>query len=306
MSKLETYPIDFEDDQGQTWEIPIGVNTPKDRIPAVIDGYMRAMKAQQKNKDILASQAAKFPTSAEQGGTPGAPVAPGSGLKMPVTLGNVFKATMNTAPEADTGMGSPAVKMLAAAAPGGAATEGMGIVQGLKNSPLARLIPSKAAAQANFEQVAAKANNLPIDTTQAEKIAAEAQDLGESGFRVPKVLNKFAKNRANAEGEAMTFEKGRKFASKASQLTASEIGKTEPSMRAKVAQFANAMKDANREAAVKAGVGEQYDAAMKEFRAASSLAEKKDVIKKWAIGIGAGALGLAAARRLAQDLDIMK
>jgi anti-sigma factor RsiW len=80
-------------------------------------------------------------------------------------------------------------------------------------------------------------------------------------------------------------------------------------MQAQVAEFASAMKDANREAAVKVGMGEIYDAAMKEYRQAKTLQEASDVLKKWAPRVAIRALqgltvgaGAAAGYNLYEQL----
>jgi hypothetical protein len=267
---------------------------------------------------IKAAQAEKYPTAAEQGGKPGAVATP---LDYQGFLGKLTQfshVANNTAPEAATGMeptGNTVLDIargtLAGGIPGSLATEGMTLAQQIANSPLANiakaargLIPSSANASKGFETVASATNEVPIDTAKAQEIVARAKELGQRGNTVPKVIRDFAK--ATAPGDfmtqpvdaTMTYQAGRDFASKAGALSAQETAAVKGTpMQRQVTQFAAAMKDANREAAVKVGMGDLYDQAMKEYRQAKNLQDAGDVLKKYGIRAllvaAAGAAGTA-------------
>lgn len=171
-------------------------------------------------------------------------------------------------------------------------TEGIGAVAD-------KVIPSTARAGLKFERVMNAAKDAPIDTSSAEDILSRAQELRQRGSTMPKVLNDFAKNRTAATGDfmgvpvtdPMTYEVGRDFASNAGRLSARETMAANPQMQRQVAQFSNAMKTANRDAAASVGMGDLYDSAMKEYRQAKTLQDMGDVIKKWAGRIALGGVG---------------
>lgn len=160
---------------------------------------------------------------------------------------------------------------------------------------LTGLMPSTANAGAKFESVMGAAKDVPIDTAAADDIMARAEELRQRGSTLPKVLRDYAK--ARSTGEPMTYETGRDFASNAGALSAREATATNAKMQAQVNQFAAAMKDANREAAVKVGMGDLYDAAIKEYRQAKTMSDAAQVIKKWgtraALAATLGAAGKA-------------
>lgn len=188
--------------------------------------------------------------------------------------------------------------------PGGAILGGAIPVVGKGASAFWNSIPSKQAAGAKFQKVMSKARDVPINTTEAEKIAQRAQELRGRGSTFPKVMNDFAKNRRAATGdfmtqpvtEPMTYEVGRDFASASSALSSREATALNRPMHNQVTQFAKALKDANREAAQKVGMGDLYDEAMKEYARASSLEEKTAFVQKWAVRAGLAALGVRGAQ----------
>lgn len=170
-------------------------------------------------------------------------------------------------------------------------------------------IPSRARAGANFQRVMEVAQNVPLDVTAAEQVAQRAAELGKRGSTMPKIFRDFARQRnvmpqpsdfvPNAEtSPVMDYRTGRDFASNAGALSVTERMAANPQMGRQVAQFADAMKTANREAAVKVGMGDLYDQAMKEYRQASTMQAAADVVKKYALRAGLTGLGLAEAYHL--------
>ncbi len=217
--------------------------------------------------------------------------------------GKLLNVLGNTAPGAATGMDSPAVQFLAAATPGGAATKGMGLADAFTQSPAAQavkavrgLIPSAGNAGAKFEQVLAAAKDVPIDTGPADKIVSRAEELRQRGSTLPKVLRDYLKTTETP----LTYETSRDFARNAGALSAREATAMNAPMHRQVAQFAVALKDANREAAAKVGMGELYDAAIKEYRQAKGIEDAGAFAKKWLIRAAIATTLYGTARRIAE------
>ena len=173
-----------------------------------------------------------------------------------------------------------------------AVTEGVGASLG---AIIGKIIPSAARAGQKFDIVAKAANQIPLDTTAAGKAITRASELRERGSTLPKVMRDFVK--ASETGKPpITYEIGRDFASNAGALSKREATALNAKMHRQVAEFAHAMKTANREAAAKAGMEKLYDAAMKEYRQASNIKEAGEIIKKWGVrALFAAGLGSAGA-----------
>lgn len=247
---------------------------------------------------ILAAQRKNYPTAGEMGGVPG------TAMQAPTVAQSVF----NTEPNAASGMNSPEVALLSAAVPGAAATEGMGIGAAAAESPAMQAIravrnkfPNLTSAGSKFDQVMAAAKDVPIDTAPANEVLARAQELRQRGSSFPKVMNDFAKAQkagaASAEpfSNLMTYKEGRDFASSAGALSTREATAMNATMQRQVGEFAQALKTANREAAVKVGMGDLYDSAMKEYRQAKTIQGAGEVLKKhaWQAALTAGGVTYA-------------
>jgi hypothetical protein len=119
---------------------------------------------------------------------------------------------------------------------------------------------------------------------------------------VPKVIRDFLKRTANDSPtnpqSPVFYPEGRKFAENAGQLSVSETMEAKPQMHRLVGKFANALKTANRGAAEEVGMGDQYDAVMKQYAGAANraklMANVGDIAKKAAIG----AIGLEGVHRI--------
>ena len=106
------------------------------------------------------------------------------------------------------------------------------------------------------------------------------------------------------------LDQWRKLASKAGDLSAAEKMAADKGMRRLVAQFAQALDDSNRQAAVSQGMGATYDAAMSEWgramaqqairkRLADALMEYgKAAIKSGVAGTAGTAAGYGVYRAL--------
>ena len=168
-------------------------------------------------------------------------------------------------------------------------------------------IPRLGRAAGNFDTVMNSARDEPINTGPASVVANRALALKSRGGTAPKVVTDFEAATAPVRpsprfigpGTApppVTYEAGRDFASNAGRLSTTEAEAMKGDMGRQVKLLASALNDANRDAAVRAGVGDQYDAAMKEYRQASQL---KTGLKT-AAKVGGSVLGLGAAGNLAR------
>jgi hypothetical protein len=175
---------------------------------------------------------------------------------------------------------------------------GTGIV-GMGAGALLSKLPSAARAGTKFESVMGKAKDVVLDTTKADEAALRAMELREHGSTLPKVLRDFIKTRES--GAPITYKSGRDLASNAGALSSREATAINAKMHRQVSEFAAAMKDANRGAAEKAGVGKLYDEAMKEYRQAKNIEEAGKIVKKWAARLAFTA-GLGAAGGLGYEL----
>lgn len=157
-----------------------------------------------------------------------------------------------------------------------------------------RALPSASRAAKNFDLVDAKAAKVPINPAAADAIAARSKELSSRGATLPKVLRDYIRERG-ANPDEITYEVARDFAKNAGRLSSAERQMANPEMKKLTGNFYNALKDANREAAVKVGMGKLYDSAINEFRRASNIADKTAIAWKWTKKIAAAtAVGATA------------
>jgi hypothetical protein len=185
----------------------------------------------------------------------------------------------------------------------------------LASAAKAKFLPSAERAGQKFQQVAAAANDVPLNTAGAQTAVEKAQQIAKfGGPELPKPLADFANlTRPGAvtipgskipvaiEPPPLNYEGGRLLATNTGDLLGSgELNK--PQMKRAVGEFYDAMKSANREAAAKVGLGDVYDSAMKEFRQAKTIQQGVDILKKWgiaaAITLGGGGIALKAGKEL--------
>ena len=138
----------------------------------------------------------------------------------------------------------------------------------------------------NHRLEAARSNNFPY--IRGEVQYAKPSQLGLTTFEKPTA--------PVPPTPPITYEAGRDFASNAGRLSAQDSAAMNGPMGRQVKLLASALDTANREAAVKAGLGDKYDAAMKEYRQANQL---KTGLKT-AAKVGGSVLGLGVAGNLAR------
>lgn len=166
---------------------------------------------------------------------------------------------------------------------------------------VANMVPSAKRAGEGFKYVMDAAKNVPLNLTKADDIALAAMEMGGrgaatpgTGSTLPKVFADYIRRRQLSP--TMTFETGRKFATKAGSLSVAEKQATDAVMGLKIKEFSAALKEANRQATQKVGMGKTFDQATKEYRQHKQLADALKGAKKfgkkltpYVVGTGIGA-----------------
>lgn len=155
-------------------------------------------------------------------------------------------------------------------------------------------LPAAKAAQ-GFQDVHLVAKDLPVDATQARKLAQIAAKEAEFGGTPPKVITEFLK-RTEDPTNPITYAEARKFYSNASRLSDAEAGATNPTMRRHMARFTRALGPAIENTTEQVGKLDTYKDAMKNYKTAMRLKAGAEFIKKHAVkGAVIGAVGAAGA-----------
>lgn len=155
-------------------------------------------------------------------------------------------------------------------------------------------IPTQAKAGKLFEQTMGKAADLPVDTTASSDPLMRAYEMGERGMARPKVVNQMVRRLTSPDAEPMTYREARDFASSLSRQSSTEGQKLTPAMKSKVGELSHAFNEDVGRTAQGAGVGEQYQNAMKGYHRAMQL--RKALINTAKVGGGAIATGYLAHR----------
>ncbi len=151
-------------------------------------------------------------------------------------------------------------------------------------------LPNTARAGRNFEAVMQAAKDVPVDVSKFAEPVLRAKKLNAvAGDPMAPVLRKALGN-IGPTTNPLTYGDSRILASSAgrkAQQTAMG-GTLTGEMGKRLGEAATGLDAANAEAAAKAGVGDQYLSAMREYRNAKRLEKVGDVAKKVAV---TGALG---------------
>lgn len=169
------------------------------------------------------------------------------------------------------------------------------------------MVPSAERAGRNFERVMQAAGTMPVDLTKASAPVIRALELERAGSGAPPpVISKMAERIPQHTDMPMTFKEARDFQSNAGRLSAAESLNAKPQMKAQVAQLAKALADENQSVAEKAGVGDLYAKAMKEYRQAKTIEgvkeNAKDLAKSTAAKYILGGAGLGAGYGIARKV----
>lgn len=154
---------------------------------------------------------------------------------------------------------------------------------------LTDLIPSRARAGSAFESLNANLSNHPVPLSSAtleplQRIA----EIGERSSNLPSPVMKFLQ-RTQAT-EPMTFPEARDYQGGLSDLSSMDIQSMPKRVKGALAQLNKGLYEDIHDAAARMGRGEDFDAAMKEYRQASGLKNTAKVAGKLALK-GAGMYG---------------
>lgn len=184
----------------------------------------------------------------------------------------------------------PAMQM--AMGGGGIKTVGEGAV-GLAKAA----IPNVERAGQAFKEVSSVVGQHTVPVTNALSDALmQYHQLVEAGGSRSLAVSKLL-NRLTIPGKApLNYEEARLFASNISRLSADEAQRLTPVMKRAVGQIAGSLNEAISATAQSAGKLEQYQAAMKEYSQAKTLAARMEVLKKYAFrgALAAAGGGMAA------------
>ena len=138
-------------------------------------------------------------------------------------------------------------------------------------------LPSAARSGAKLQKIQGVVEGTPIDTTKVQSVVDRAKELKATGSTMPKVMSDTARLLDKPLATTLKnepyvpYEQGRDLQSSAGRLSVSEKLSTNPQMQAQVGKLAQALKEANRDVAASAGLGKEFDAAMKEYRRAMQI-----------------------------------
>ncbi len=169
---------------------------------------------------------------------------------------------------------------------------------------LKKALPSAAQAGTALDQIKTKVGNIPQDMTKASDIAARARELQLTGHgSMPSVATAVERRTVGPSAlgaPPVTYAEGFDMASAASEMSASEKMAMKGQMPAQVKRLAGALREANREVAESAGLGAEYDAAIKEYHQAMQIKNAGEFIKKYGPRAlaGGGILTLLAEKYL--------
>jgi hypothetical protein len=143
-------------------------------------------------------------------------------------------------------------------------------------------LPSAARAGTKFSEVMGAARHIPVNVEPAGQAALRVQQLAERGGRMPKPVNDFLKYVTNPDKAPLTYEAARDFASNLGRLSVNERMQLTPVVQREVAIMTGNLAKSVAEAASKAGKGQVYAQAMREYSQAKRLEGVYDAFLKGA------------------------
>ena len=165
------------------------------------------------------------------------------------------------------------------------------------------VLPSAARAGSKFQSVMRSAEHVPVDIAKSGDVALRIQQLAERGGSMPKVVRDFLKRATDPAKGDLTYGEARDFLSNISRLSADEFKRLTSVVRREVGGLREALNEAVHRAASQVGKGDEYLAAMREYRRAARGREMKDTAVKYGVRTGLGALGLYGAGKALGTVD---
>jgi hypothetical protein len=164
---------------------------------------------------------------------------------------------------------------------------------------IADAIPTRAKAGAMFQDVMAKAGDQPVWMQNSGAELNRALELADRGGTKPTTVSKLARRVGNVNNSPMNYSEARDFATNLSDLSADEKMALKPVMRRQVGKLSRAFNQDVGDAASRAGVGDQYVQAMRDYARASQFRNAATTAAKWAVPV---AVGGGIASKLARTL----
>lgn len=165
-------------------------------------------------------------------------------------------------------------------------------------------IPTTAKAGPLFQQVLAKAKDVPVNVEPAGENALRVMQLAERGGRLPKPVSDFLRYTTNPDKPPMTFEVARDFAKSLGRLSVNERNAMIPEVQREVAIMAGKVSKAVADAAGKAGVGQLHAEAMTQYAQAKGIENVLDEFLSgarkslpWMLRGSAGAAGFYGTKK---------
>lgn len=159
---------------------------------------------------------------------------------------------------------------------------GMAVPVGGAAKAAVNAYPRLSRAGEKFKDVMGAAKDMTLDMAAPGDAAVRIMTLAEHGGTLPITVGKFLRYATDPKQPPMTYEVARDFASNISRLSADEMGRLTPVMRREVAHLRVALNKSIADVAKKAGKGEDYAAAMREYANAMRLRGMSDAMIKGA------------------------
>lgn len=153
-------------------------------------------------------------------------------------------------------------------------------------------IPLKSKAGELLESVEKSAKNVPVDLQQSAEHILRVKDLADAGGSMPMSINKMLRRVTDPSKGPLTYSEARDFYSNITRLSADEMNRLTPVMKAQVGKVAAALKDDIGQAAARVNKAADYYAGLKQYAKAAQLQRAAEKMGKYllrAAGVAAGA-----------------
>lgn len=206
----------------------------------------------------------------------------------------------------ETGLTSPltteaSIPEVIAGSPAGQLVQAVANVPGNVFDYLRSLAGSTKGATAKLDAIKAAAQDIAPNLGPAQTAAEGAEYVRATGGGTPPApIQAFINRTTPPTAPPVLYPESFAFASNAKRLSALERAGTSPAMSSQLAQFANALQTANRDAAASVGMGDLFDQAMKEYRRAMTAREVGKFLLNRGIkfGLPGGAVGYGIYKEL--------
>jgi uncharacterized protein YcfJ len=163
---------------------------------------------------------------------------------------------------------------------------------------LGAAIPLKSRAGKLLASVSEKAGNVPVDLDRSAEHLLRTKELADAGGSMPMSINKMLRRVTDPSKGPLTYSEARDFYSNITRLSADEMDRLTPVMKAQVGKVAAALKDDIGQAAAKVNKAADYYAGIREYAKAAQLQRAGERISKQLLKMAAVAAGAEGAYQL--------